>query len=147
MMFIRFFLISFLISFLSYAEESKIIVINKAQEAPYEGILLNKEAAISIKVEFDLMNNKCNISLDTQKELQKANCSYEKEILFNHYEKEKTDLNINLSSLNNEIELYKNKVKVAQEDANKQFWSGTFIGVAGGILITSIIGLTIYIIK
>lgn len=146
-MFIRFFLISFLISFLSYAEESKIIVINKAQEAPYEGILLNKEAAISIKVEFDLMNNKCNISLDTQKELQKANCSYEKEILFNHYEKEKTDLNINLSSLNNEIELYKNKVKVAQEDANKQFWSGTFIGVAGGILITSIIGLTIYIIK
>lgn len=146
-MFIRFFLISFLISFLSYAEESKIIVINKAQEAPYEGILLNKEAAISIKVEFDLMNNKCNISLDTQKELQKANCSYEKEILFNHYEKEKTDLNINLSSLNNEIELYKNKVKVAQEDANKQFWSGTFIGVVGGILITSIIGLTIYIIK
>lgn len=147
MMFIRFFLISFLISFLSYAEESKIIVINKAQEAPYEGILLNKEATISIKVEFDLMNNKCNISLDTQKELQKANCSYEKEILFNHYEKEKTDLNINLSSLNNEIELYKNKIKVAQEDANKQFWSGTFIGVAGGILITSIIGLTIYIIK
>ena len=146
-MFIRFFLISFLISFLSYAEESKIIVINKAQEAPYEGILLNKEAAISIKVEFDLMNNKCNISLDTQKELQKANCSYEKEILFNHYEKEKTDLNINLSSLNNEIELYKNKVKVAQEDANKQFWSGTFIGVAGGVLITSVIGLTIYIIK
>jgi len=146
-MFLRFFLISFLISFLSYAEESKIIVINKAQEAPYEGILLNKEATISIKVEFDLMNNKCNISLDTQKELQKANCSYEKEILFNHCEKEKTDLNINLSSLNNEIELYKNKVKVAQEDANKQFWSGAFIGAAGSILITSIIGLTIYIVK
>lgn len=141
----KIFLITFLISFLSFAEEPKIISINKGVETPYEGILLNKEAAVSLKVEIDSSEEKCNLLIDKQTELSIASCNYEKSLLVNKCDKEKADLNTKLESLNKELIIYNDKIKEAENKTKSEFWSGTIIGAAGGVLITSIISLGIYI--
>jgi hypothetical protein len=143
----KIFLIAFLISFLTFAEEPKIISIGKGIETPYEGILLNKEAAVSLKVELDTSEEKCNLLVNKQVELSIATCDYEKSILINKCEKDKTDLNIKLNSLNQELLIYNDKVKESENKVKAEFWSGTIIGAAGSVLVTSIIGLGIYIFK
>jgi hypothetical protein len=134
-----------LLSNLTFAEEPKITVINKGQEAPYEGLLLNKDAAISLKVEIDSSKELCNISLQKQKDLLIANYDYEKSILINQCERQQKEISIKLESANKEIEIYKKKMIDEELKANSNFWNGTFIGAASGILATSIIGLGIYI--
>lgn len=143
----KLFFISMLICNLSLADEAKIIPINKGQEAPFEGLLLNKDAAVSLKVEIDTSNEKCNILINKEKDSQIANCDYQKNILINQCSREKSDLNTRIITINKELDLYKDKVKEEQSKSSSEFWNGTFIGAAGGILVTSIVGLGIYIFR
>lgn len=135
------------ISRICFADDPKIIVVNKDQLNPYDGILLNKEAAVSLKVEFDSLNDKCNLTLQEQKEKLNVTCNYDKTIINNECDRQKKDLNIKLETSTKELELYKNKIIEEQNKANSNYWSGTFIGAAGGVLVTSIVGLAIYMFK
>ena len=143
----KLFFISMLICNLSYANEPKITPILKGQEAPYEGVLLNKDAAISLKVEIDTSSEKCNILINKEKDTQVANCDYQKSILINQCEREKSDLSTRITTVSKELDLYKQKVKEEQSRSSSEFWNGTFIGAAGGVLVTSIVGLGIYIFR
>jgi len=143
----KLFFISMLICNLSYADDPKIIAVSKGQEAPYDGVLLNKDAAVSLKVEIDTSSEKCNILTNKEKDTQIANCDYQKSILINQCEREKSDLNTRITTISKELELYKEKVKEEQSKSSSEFWKGTFIGAAGGVLVTSIVGLGIYIFR
>jgi hypothetical protein len=136
-----------LISSICLAQDPKAVPLNKGEVAPFEGVLLNKDAAVSLKVEIDSLKDECNLKLNRQKDLNIANCDYEKTVLINSCEREKTDLSTRIGSLNQEIDLYKNKVLEEQKKSDTNFWTGTFIGAAGGVLVTSIVGLGIYIFR
>jgi hypothetical protein len=138
---------TFLISNICFADDPKAIPINKGEIAPFDGVLLNKDAAVSLKVEIDSLKDECNLKLNRQKDLNVANCDYEKNVLINGCEREKADLSTKINSLNKEIDLYKNKVQEEQKKSDTNFWTGTFIGAAGGVLVTSIVGLGIYIFR
>ena len=141
----KFIFASLLISGICFADDPKIVSINKGESAPYEGVLLNKDAAVSLKVEIDSLKDECTLKLNREKELNTVSCDYDKSVLINSCEREKTDLSTKINSLNQEINLYKDKIKEEQINSNKEFWSGALVGTASGVLITSIIGLGIYI--
>jgi hypothetical protein len=131
----KYFLIGFLFAWSNsaYGEEPKYIKLNKGQQAPFDGRLLNDAAVNKLIVDNRLKAEQCNVEIDYHKNRTKAE------------EKYKLDLQVAKCEaaderLNNIIEIRNDRIAELQKQIkpNRSSWwlTGGFIaGVATSISI------------
>lgn len=120
----------FFFSSLSFAEESKIEVINKGTPAPYTGILIDSKTGAKIIAEKEYAKDKCQVQVDYEKEKAVSKCALDtsRQLADKEYELEKTKVILENMEKENERLL-----KVVEEESKdySSFWfaGGTLTGI------------------
>ena len=120
----------FFFSSFSFAEESKIEVINKGTPAPYTGILIDSKTGAKIIAEKEFAKDRCQVEVDYEKEKTISKCELEnsRQLADKTYELEKTKVLLETMEKENE-----RLVKVVDEESEdySSFWftGGTLTGI------------------
>ena len=120
----------FTFSSVSFAEESKIEVINKGTPAPYTGILIDSKTGAKIIAEKEYAEERCQVEVDHEKDKAVSKCELDnsRQLADKEYELEKTKVLLETMEKENE-----RLVKVVEEESEdySSFWfaGGTITGI------------------
>lgn len=136
-----------LISNIAFAQDAMVIPIKKSEVAPFDGILMNKKAAAQVMTFMETADVKCRIELTELSETKDLECSTQKTLLQNNHNRETTVFKSNIDSLEQQLNLANDKIKLVESEKTKEWWSGFWFGTATGIIVTGLTTGVIYLAK
>jgi hypothetical protein len=117
-------------------------MLKKGQTAPFSGVLLSPEAVADLITRLESYNSECQLKIDKELAIQKANTDLKYAQLSITHDTYKNNCQIKLSSRDDTIKLL-NKTLEKNTDPKTEWW---FVGgVAGGFILGTVITVaTVY---
>ena len=114
----------------SFAQESKIEVINKGTPAPYTGVLIDSKTGAKILAEKEFAKERCQVEVEHEKQKAESKCELEKTRQVSDKEFELAKTKVLLEASEKENERLSKVVEETSEDYSA-FWfvGGTLSGI------------------
>ncbi len=114
----------------SFAQESKIEVINKGTPAPYTGVLIDSKTGAKILAEKEFAKERCQVEVEHERQKAESKCELEKTRQVSDKEFELAKTKVLLEASEKENERLSEVVEETSEDYSA-FWfvGGTLSGI------------------